>query len=171
MLWEQHGSGGYFTYNLRFYKLLNEALLLGNQEETRRKLAELSKISLKEDPEKWWTIRGQVCRTLLEANGLYVTEAVKCPTNKKDWNRRPRMDEIRNCAQWLYSEIEILNPKVICTLGKDAAKALITPIELSWGKTYRIFGHTVFVSLFPGQYSRVSDEVRVKQFQKLKRLV
>ena len=72
----------------------------------------------------------------------------------------------------LFPEIEILDPKVVCTLGKDAAKALVdTGIELSWGEAYSIFGRAVFQTFSPGQFSKVTDELRVKHFRKLKKIV
>jgi len=95
-LWEKHGSGGFFTYNLRFYEIACKAGLLSPQEETEKKLDDLRQISLKADPEKWWTIRGHVCRQLLETNHLYLSECVKCPTPN---NRHPKVSEVRCCSQ------------------------------------------------------------------------
>ena len=168
-LWKKHGQGAYFSSNLRFYSLLNQAGLLGKQKETQQKLDEISQISLKAEPEKWWTIRKAVCRELLKANRIYLSEAVKCPTPN---NRRPKVSEVRACFRWLLQEIKLLNPKVICCLGKDAVKSLFgTKIELEWGQLYRVLGRRIFVSYFPGQYSKVRDETRVKHFRKLRRLI
>jgi uracil-DNA glycosylase family 4 len=172
VLWKKYRPM-YFTYNLKFYDCLNEAELLGEKEETEKKLNELRSISIT-DIHRWWKVRGEVCRELLKDNGLYITEAVKCPTNGNRPNRGPKIDEIRNCREHLLSEIETLNPKLICTLGKDAAKALVdTKIELKEGVAYSIWGRTVFHTYFPGQYGgraglRVDNALRIKNFSKLK---
>ena len=161
----------FFTFNLRFYRLLNQAGLLGKQKEVQQKLDELTAIRLKDNIEEWWRIRGAVCRKLVEDNDLYITECLKCPTNNKNWNRSPSVGELQNCQEFLLAEIEILSPAIICCLGKDAAKALVgTKIQLEWGKTYNIFGHTVFHTYFPGQFSKIRDETRIKHFKKLKNL-
>lgn len=156
--WKKYGSGGFFSYNLRFYRILAKAQLLKDQEETLRKLDELSKISLKADPEKWWTTKGRTCRELLRQNGLYLSEAVKCPTPQ---NRRPKISELRNCSKWLREEIKLLNPKIVCLLGRDAQKSL--GLELTWGQA-------IFATWFPGQYAQITDATRIEHFKKLRKL-
>lgn len=65
-------------------------------------------------------------KVILEETGLtrkeiYITNVVKCrPPN----NRNPEEDEIIACNPYLLKQIEIIKPKVICALGKFAAKTL-----------------------------------------------
>ncbi len=54
----------------------------------------------------------------LERNRVYITNIVKCRPPK---NRKPKPDEIKTCtSNYLDKQIEILKPKLICTLGATA---------------------------------------------------
>ncbi|MBS1988353.1 uracil-DNA glycosylase [Candidatus Dependentiae bacterium] len=71
---------------------------------------------------------GQLLTKIIQAMGLereqvYISNVVKCrPPN----NRTPLPTETSTCKQLLLlKEIEIIQPKVICTLGAPAAKALL----------------------------------------------
>lgn len=59
----------------------------------------------------------------MKREDVYITNVVKCrPPN----NRLPLPIESSTCTNLLlFNEIEIINPKVICTLGSTAAKALL----------------------------------------------
>lgn len=48
---------------------------------------------------------------------VYITNVVKCRPPK---NRTPHVDEIEKCKGYLLSQIEMIRPKVIVTLGKVA---------------------------------------------------
>jgi DNA polymerase len=53
---------------------------------------------------------------------VYITNVVKCwPPN----NRNPRQDEIKACFPYLTSQISLINPKIIVTLGNFATKLLL----------------------------------------------
>jgi uracil-DNA glycosylase len=58
---------------------------------------------------------------------FYMTDAVKChpaPPGNLGANRSPRLAEVRACAAHLCRELEVLNPRVIVTFGKQAAEAV-----------------------------------------------
>jgi len=63
---------------------------------------------------------GQFLDTLLASIGLkraqvYIANVIKCrPPN----NRDPLPTEIQNCRPWLESQIELIRPKMIVTLGR-----------------------------------------------------
>jgi DNA polymerase len=58
----------------------------------------------------------------LKRNQCYISNVVKCrPPN----NRDPNPFEISSCFGYIKKEIEILNPQVICTLGRVATKTLL----------------------------------------------
>jgi len=67
---------------------------------------------------------------LLDSIGLsredtFITSAVMCsPRSATDANRRPLRSEIRNCSGFLKRTIELVQPKVIATLGGVALEAL-----------------------------------------------
>jgi uracil-DNA glycosylase len=55
---------------------------------------------------------------------VFITNIVKCrPPN----NRVPSAEEVRTCKPYLMSQIAIIRPKVIVTLGSPSAKTLISP--------------------------------------------
>jgi DNA polymerase len=53
---------------------------------------------------------------------VYITNIVKC---RPPGNRNPQGDEIASCKDYLLAQIEMINPKVIVTLGKVAADFFI----------------------------------------------
>lgn len=58
---------------------------------------------------------------------FYLTDIVKCCPSD---NRRPKPEEIRNCANYLLSEIQLINPTVILILGKEALNFFIKHYKL-----------------------------------------
>ncbi|OGW75027.1 MAG: hypothetical protein A2Z72_08685 [Omnitrophica bacterium RBG_13_46_9] len=74
---------------------------------------------------------GQLLTKIIESIGLkrtdvYIANVVKCrPPN----NRNPLPTEILTCEEYLIKQIELINPKVICALGKFAAQTLLRSQE------------------------------------------
>ena len=74
---------------------------------------------------------GQLLTKIIEAMGLsrdevYICNILKCrPPN----NRDPLPDEIEQCEPYLKRQIEIVQPRVICTLGRFAAQTLLRSSE------------------------------------------
>ncbi len=70
---------------------------------------------------------GQLLDRILKAMGLrreevYIANLLKC---RPPGNRDPELDEIEACRPFLESQILIIRPRVICTLGSFAARALL----------------------------------------------
>jgi uracil-DNA glycosylase family 4 len=71
-------------------------------------------------------------RVLLESIGLerkdiFVTNAVMCsPRTATDANRKPTKTEIKNCSSFLRRQIELIQPKIVVTIGGVALEALKT---------------------------------------------
>lgn len=75
---------------------------------------------------------GQLLGNMLKAMGLpraqgaggavYLTTVVKC---RPPGNRNPLQGEVAQCAAYLHRQIELLQPKIILTLGKLAAQTLL----------------------------------------------
>ncbi len=70
---------------------------------------------------------GQVFNSLLHAAGIdrklvFMTNLVKCMLPK---NRKPKMDEIESCSQFLNEEILIIQPEVIVPLGSYATNEIL----------------------------------------------
>ena len=53
---------------------------------------------------------------------VFITNVVKC---RPPDNRDPRKDEIETCKPYLEEQIDLLEPKLIVTLGNHAAETLI----------------------------------------------
>ena len=69
---------------------------------------------------------GKLLTTLLEGIGLrredvFVANVLKC---RPPGNRDPQPDEIAACRPHLYTQIRLIRPKVLCTLGNFATKLL-----------------------------------------------
>lgn len=63
----------------------------------------------------------------LEREQIFVTNSVLCnPRKSSGANRKPTQKESVNCATFLRRQIEVLNPRVIVTLGSVALAAIKT---------------------------------------------
>ncbi len=60
----------------------------------------------------------------IDRGNVFITNVVKC---RPPGNRDPQPVEIETCRDYLLSQIALINPKVICTLGRFAAQTLIDP--------------------------------------------
>src|SRR3989338_784007 len=70
---------------------------------------------------------GQVLNQLLESVGLsrediFITNTILCRPEK---NRNPEKEEIENCRERLDSLLQIMQPKVIVTIGNFATERII----------------------------------------------
>ena len=84
---------------------------------------------------------GNLLTQLIEQMGLsrsdvFICNVIKCrPPN----NRDPQPDEVEACEDYLVQQLDILEPRVICTLGRHAAQTLLrtsTPISRLRGNRY-----------------------------------
>lgn len=70
---------------------------------------------------------GKLLDKLIEGIGLsreeiYICNVLKCrPPN----NRDPKPEEASICKSYLITQLEIISPKIICTLGKHAYNTLL----------------------------------------------
>ena len=69
---------------------------------------------------------GQLLDELLQSIGLdrsqvFVANVLKC---RPPGNRDPQPEEIESCRPYLWRQVELIEPKVICTLGNFATKLL-----------------------------------------------
>ncbi|MHB0937150.1 MAG: uracil-DNA glycosylase [Armatimonadota bacterium] len=55
---------------------------------------------------------------------VFIGNVTKC---RPPGNRDPQPEEIEACAPWLQAQIAAIRPRVICTLGRFAMNALISP--------------------------------------------
>jgi uracil-DNA glycosylase len=115
---------------------------------------------------------GQLLTRIIE-NGIgikrdqvYIATIVKCrPPENKD----PEKDEIDTCIPFLKKQIEIIKPKVICTLGRIAVRELLKrdfKITLERGR-WQTYGniplmptyHPAYILRNPGNEKKLKGEV------------
>jgi len=58
----------------------------------------------------------------LDRDAVYIMNTIKCrPPN----NRDPRAEEVKACHLWFEQQLDALQPKMICVLGRVAAQTLL----------------------------------------------
>lgn len=115
---------------------------------------------------------GQLLTKIIEAMGLrrkdvYIANILKC---RPPDNRPPESDEILACRDNLRRQIDVIKPKVICTLGKFASQTLLnteTPISALRGKFATYNGikvmptfHPAYLLRNPGDKKLVWDDMK-----------
>jgi len=85
---------------------------------------------------------------------VYIANVIKC---RPPGNRNPEPDEIEQCEPFLFRQIEIIQPKVIVTLGKFAAQTLLrtdAPISRIRGRTFEYRGAKLVPTFHPAYLLR-----------------
>lgn len=88
---------------------------------------------------------GRLLTTMLAEIGIkredvFIANVLKC---RPPDNRNPMPDEIEACSPYLYAQIAVIKPKVVCPLGTFAIKVLLGkdfPVGQVHGKLYRRHG-------------------------------
>jgi uracil-DNA glycosylase len=57
----------------------------------------------------------------LARDDVFIANVLKC---RPPGNRDPHPAEIENCQGWLFRQLELIQPKVVCTLGNFSTKLL-----------------------------------------------
>ena len=121
---------------------------------------------------------GKLLNELLESVGLsrseiYIANVIKCrPPN----NRDPLQDEIETCKPFLLQQIQLINPKLVCTLGNFATQTLLgTKVGITKvrGRTFPLPDFVVFPLLHPAAALHQGN-LRTpleEDFQKLKTVI
>ncbi len=99
---------------------------------------------------------GQLLTDIITAMGfdrddVYIANVLKC---RPPENRDPLPHEIEACWPWLEQQIELVRPRVLCTLGKYSAQLLTgaspkTTIGALRGKVFRYKGIPVVPTYHP----------------------
>lgn len=102
---------------------------------------------------------GQLLTKIIEAIGLrrsdvYIANVIKC---RPPGNRNPEPDEVETCEPFLFSQIDVIKPRVIVALGKFAAQALLrtdAPISRLRGRVYEYRGAKLIPTFHPAYLLR-----------------
>ncbi len=85
---------------------------------------------------------------------VYIANVLKC---RPPENRDPLPDEIQMCEPHLLEQIRIIQPKIICALGRIAAQALLktkAPLGQLRGKIHDYHGTKFLVTYHPAALLR-----------------
>lgn len=115
---------------------------------------------------------GRLLTKIIEAMNLkredvYICNVLKC---RPPYNRNPLPEEISMCLNYLYKQIDIIKPKVICGLGKFASQTLLnTEVTISklrgnWheyrGIKFMPTFHPAYLLRNPGDKKLVWDDMK-----------
>ena len=96
----------------------------------------------------------------LQRHQVYIANIVKC---RPPGNRDPEEDEIAACVPFLWQQIEALQPRVICALGRVAAQTLLGTtqgITQLRGRFHRIRGVLILPTYHPAYLLRTPSKKR-----------
>ncbi len=121
---------------------------------------------------------GKVLTGLLESVGLsrdeiYIANVIKC---RPPDNRNPQTDEIETCKPFLLQQIQIIKPKLVCSLGNFAMQTLLEKkigITKVRGQVFRLPEFILFPLLHPAaalHQGNLMAPLR-EDFQKLKKIL
>ena len=102
---------------------------------------------------------GQLLDRMLDASGwsrdsVYIMNVVKC---RPPGNRDPKPGEVRACSRWFDAQWDLLQPRVVCLLGRVAAQRVLgTEASLSSlrGRWHEYRGVPVWVTYHPAYLLR-----------------
>jgi uracil-DNA glycosylase family 4 len=109
---------------------------------------------------------GMLLTKIIEAMGLmredvYITNVVKC---RPPGNRNPDADEISECLPFLEKQVNVIGPKVICTLGLVATQTITgsrSGITAMRGRYYDYNGIMVMPTFHPAACLRNPSSKRL----------
>jgi len=113
----------------------------------------------------------------LTRGDIFVTNAVLCNPLKDGNNRRPTAREIRNCSSYLQSTLDLVNPRVVVTLGAvglDAMNHILgTRYKLSEviGKPQKAEGFTLLALYHPSPRVIHTRRSLIQQKQDFKKIL
>lgn len=103
----------------------------------------------------------------LTRRDIYICNIVKC---RPPGNRNPQPDEIDSCKRFLLTQLDVVQPKVICTLGAVPTHFLINakaPISRLRGRVFSFRGVKVVPTFHPAYIYR-SPSKKIEVWKDLK---
>ncbi len=97
----------------------------------------------------------------IKREDVYIANCLKC---RPPANRNPFPEELLQCEAYLLEQLEIIRPRIICTLGKFAAQRLLkteTPISKLRGNTYEYHGMKLIPTFHPAYLLRNPSSKRL----------
>ncbi|HEB12362.1 MAG TPA: uracil-DNA glycosylase [Actinobacteria bacterium] len=105
----------------------------------------------------------------LTRKDIYIANVLKC---RPPGNRDPQPEEIQHCRQFLNKQIELIKPKVICSLGNHASRVILDKslnISKVHGQPVNFDKHWIFPTYHPAAalYTGKIKEILIEDFKKL----
>ena len=108
---------------------------------------------------------GQLLTKIIEAIDLtrdevYIANVIKCRPPK---NRNPDPDEVHTCEQFLFGQIEAIQPRVIVALGAFAVRTLLTTddsVSKLRGRVFEYRGAKLVPTFHPAYLLRNPEKKR-----------
>ena len=111
-----------------------------------------------------------------EDQDLYICNVIKCrPPN----NRKPTLEEIRQCRPWLEEQLELVNPSLVLMAGATALKALlgiksgISKLRGQWheqeGRAFMPVFHPSYLLRFQSREAGSPQALTLQDLQEAKR--
>ena len=121
---------------------------------------------------------GKLLTELLESVALsrseiYIANVIKC---RPPQNRNPQADEVETCKPFLLQQIELIKPKLVCSLGNFAMQTLLgrkIGITKVRGQVFQLENFSLFPLLHPAaalHQRNLMGPLR-EDFQKLKEIL
>jgi len=109
----------------------------------------------------------------LRREEIYIANVLKC---RPPQNRDPLPEEIEVCKPFLLKQIEIIKPKVICTLGNFATRVLLQEnvnISRVRGKPFFLSNYVIFPLYHPAAalHASTNRASLEEDFQKLRKVI
>lgn len=105
---------------------------------------------------------------------VYVTNVVKHFRFRREGKRRihrtPGVEHVRACLPWLQSELAVIRPRLMVTLGATAARALLGPsfrLTAHRGELLGYDGIPLLATLHPSAVLRGPQDRRTEMFDSL----
>ncbi len=121
---------------------------------------------------------GKILDDLLGSIGMdrkevFIANVLKC---RPPANRDPKLEEIDTCKEYLFEQINIINPKIICTLGKYSTQLILDTshgITGLRGKVFRKDGRTILPINHPAAvlYNPSRMEILQNDFLRIKNIM
>lgn len=108
----------------------------------------------------------------IRRNSVFITNVLKC---RPPYNRMPTAEEMSSCRPYLDAQLAAIRPRLVCTLGAVALKALLGSgsVTRSRGKPITRSGLVYFPTLHPAAslYDPKIKDVLHEDFRFLGQLV
>jgi len=109
----------------------------------------------------------------LNRSDVFIANVLKC---RPEENRDPKLEEINICKKYLLEQIKIIDPKIICTMGKYSTQLVLNtdaPITKLRGKVFKVEDRIVLPINHPAAalYTPSRFGILKEDFKKIKMIL